>query len=192
MGDPTVETLFESGIEALYSPLHQSATKEAIQAASARRTSTVSDMRTYLQRIGLPLTAFGRKKLVHITGTKGKGSTACLVEGILRNAYGLRTGLFTSPHLVDIRERIRINGRPVSKQVFGEVYWKLRRRLEDSAAATDTEKGAELPILPGYFRMLALMVSFWTRSLLLCFTLQSRLLTHGIGILHLCTLRSLH
>jgi folylpolyglutamate synthase len=47
--------------------------------------------------------------VIHVTGTKGKGSTCAFVESILRSA-GYRTGLFTSPHLWDVRERIRIDG----------------------------------------------------------------------------------
>jgi folylpolyglutamate synthase len=46
---------------------------------------------------------------IHVAGTKGKGSTCAMVESILRSC-GYRTGLFTSPHLMDVRERIRING----------------------------------------------------------------------------------
>jgi dihydrofolate synthase/folylpolyglutamate synthase len=51
-----------------------------------------------------------RFRSVHVAGTNGKGSVCALVERVLR-ATGVRTGLFTSPHLVDFRERIRINGR---------------------------------------------------------------------------------
>ena len=47
--------------------------------------------------------------VIHVTGTKGKGSTCAFVESVLR-AAGYRTGLFTSPHLWDVRERIRIDG----------------------------------------------------------------------------------
>ena len=51
---------------------------------------------------------------VHITGSKGKGSTAACTEAILR-AHGLRTGLFTSPHLASYRERMQVDRRPISK-----------------------------------------------------------------------------
>ena len=149
---------FETAVAALYSPLHQSVTREAIQAAAQRRTRTIEDMRTFLQRIQMSDSWTNQRRLIHITGTKGKGSTACLCESILRRAYGQRTGLFTSPHLVDIRERIRINGMPVSKRVFGQVYWELRRRLE-AFSNNDDDDDSGLPLLPGYFRMLTLMVS---------------------------------
>ena len=51
-------------------------------------------------------------RAVHVAGTNGKGSTSHLIAAVLQ-ASGLRVGLFTSPHLVDLRERIRINGVPI-------------------------------------------------------------------------------
>ena len=53
--------------------------------------------------------------VIHVTGTNGKSSTARMIEGLLR-AAGLRTGLFTSPHLLDARERICFDGQPVSAE----------------------------------------------------------------------------
>lgn len=52
---------------------------------------------------------------VHIAGTNGKGSTSHMIAGALQQA-GYKTGLYTSPHLIDLRERVRINGLPVSEQ----------------------------------------------------------------------------
>ena len=144
---------FNDAMMALYSSIHQANTKEALDQSALRRTQTVQDMRTYMTR--LELTIDPTIHLIHITGTKGKGSTASFCESILRIAYQKRTGLFTSPHLVDIRERIRINGKPISESVFGEVYWEVRRRLE-----TNAKEDGDLPILPGYFRMLTLMALF--------------------------------
>ncbi|GAX25715.1 folylpolyglutamate synthase [Fistulifera solaris] len=154
------ETSFDSAVAALYSSEHQASTAEALALTAQRRTQTISDMRIYMQRVGLlqngKALLFQNKRLIHITGTKGKGSTACLCETIIRQAYGLRTGLFTSPHLVDIRERIRVNGQPVSTEVFGKAYWTLRQKLEAHAG---NEQDA-LPTLPGYFRMLTLMALY--------------------------------
>jgi dihydrofolate synthase/folylpolyglutamate synthase len=63
--------------------------------------------RALLAGLGHPESRFAA---VHVAGTNGKGSVCALVERVLR-AAGLRTGLYTSPHLVDFRERIRVNGR---------------------------------------------------------------------------------
>ncbi len=54
-------------------------------------------------------------KCIHVGGTNGKGSTASTIAAILQSA-GYKTGLYTSPHLVDFRERIRVDGEPVSKE----------------------------------------------------------------------------
>jgi dihydrofolate synthase/folylpolyglutamate synthase len=63
--------------------------------------------RALLDALGNPERKF---RSVHVAGTNGKGSVCAIVERVLREA-GYRTGLFTSPHLVDFRERIRVNGR---------------------------------------------------------------------------------
>jgi dihydrofolate synthase/folylpolyglutamate synthase len=62
--------------------------------------------------------------VIHITGTNGKTSTARMIESLLR-ARGLRTGLFTSPHLSSIRERIMVDGQPVSAEAFVAAYDEL-------------------------------------------------------------------
>ncbi len=64
-----------------------------------------------LERLGNPH-LMGRT--VHIAGTKGKGSTAAMIASVL-TASGYRTGLYTSPHLIDIRERIRVDGHLINK-----------------------------------------------------------------------------
>ncbi len=65
----------------------------------------------FLSRLDNPQEKF---RSVHIAGTNGKGSTAASIESILRRA-GYKTGIFTSPHLTDYRERIRVNGKQISK-----------------------------------------------------------------------------
>lgn len=62
-----------------------------------------------------------RLKTVHVTGTNGKGSVCALFESAAR-AAGLKTGLFISPHLVDITERIQLGGRPISAGVFAALF----------------------------------------------------------------------
>ncbi len=75
-----------------------------------------------LQKLGRPHLGM---KYVHVAGTNGKGSTATMVASILK-AAGYRTGLYTSPHLMDFRERISINGRKISKKDVWRLFWKIQ------------------------------------------------------------------
>ena len=70
---------------------------------------------------------------VHVAGSKGKGSTAALIESICR-AAGLRTGLFTSPDLHGKVERIRIDGAPLSEVAFAELVERLRPVIDQELA----------------------------------------------------------
>src|SRR5450755_732060 len=78
-----------------------------------------------LERIAVLLAALGDPqqalRIVHVAGTNGKGSTCAMLESGLR-AAGYRTGLFTSPHLVEPTERIRIAGQEVSAGQFAAAF----------------------------------------------------------------------
>lgn len=67
--------------------------------------------------------------VIHVTGTNGKTSTSRMAETLLR-ARGLRTGLFTSPHLITMRERICVDGEPVSAERFIELYTEIEPYLD--------------------------------------------------------------
>lgn len=69
-------------------------------------------------------------KSIHIAGTNGKGSTSHMLAAILQEA-GYKTGLYTSPHLVDFRERIRIDGLPVSKEWVVDFVSKYKDAIEE-------------------------------------------------------------
>lgn len=84
-------------------------------------------MRAFLDLMGSP--DVGRMA-VHIAGSKGKGSTAAMVASILR-ASGMRVGLYTSPHLHTFRERIRIDGRPISEEQFTGCVEALKPAVEE-------------------------------------------------------------
>ena len=71
-------------------------------------------MRRIAQRLGDPEKSL---RFIHIAGTNGKGSTAAFCESCLR-ASGFRVGLYTSPHLVSVRERFQIDRRPISEETF--------------------------------------------------------------------------
>lgn len=68
-------------------------------------------------------------KAIHVAGSKGKGSVCAFTEKILRDK-GISTGMFTSPHLVHPRERIRINGKPVNEEIFANHVLQLNSKLQ--------------------------------------------------------------
>ncbi|KAL1218574.1 Folylpolyglutamate synthase [Cardamine amara subsp. amara] len=92
--------------------------------------------------------AVSQMKIIHVAGTKGKGSTCTFTESILR-CYGLRTGLFTSPHLFDVRERFRLNGIEISQEKFVDYFWCCFHKLKEKTSN-------EIP-MPTYFCFLALL-----------------------------------
>jgi dihydrofolate synthase / folylpolyglutamate synthase len=69
-------------------------------------------------------------RVIHVAGTNGKGSVCAMIDSILR-AQGYRTGLFTSPHLVTFRERIRVNGEMVSEEAVGSGLTAIRDLVTD-------------------------------------------------------------
>ena len=74
-------------------------------------------MRNLLRRMDNPQEEF---KCVHVAGTKGKGSTCAMIASMLR-ACGYRVGLYTSPHLIDVRERIQVNGEMIPHADFARI-----------------------------------------------------------------------
>lgn len=115
---------------------------------SAQRKFDLAHMRVLAEAMGNP---HRRLASVLIAGTNGKGSTAATLASIVQ-AAGYRTGLYTSPHLLRINERIQINGEPISDVEFAEMYDRV-----ESAALSLVAKG-ELPWHPSFFEMLTAMM----------------------------------
>ncbi|HZL35823.1 MAG TPA: folylpolyglutamate synthase/dihydrofolate synthase family protein [Tepidisphaeraceae bacterium] len=98
-------------------------------------------MRSLLKKLGNPHQQF---KSVHVAGTKGKGSTCAMIASML-GAAGFKVGIYTSPHLVDIRERIVVNGHMISQTDFA----RLVREIEPIVA--------RIKPTPTYFDVLTAM-----------------------------------
>ncbi|MEU4556376.1 bifunctional folylpolyglutamate synthase/dihydrofolate synthase [Micromonospora violae] len=86
-----------------------------------------------LDLLGSPQRAY---PAIHLTGTNGKTSTARMIDSLLR-AFGLHTGRYTSPHLETVRERISLDGEPVSEERFAAVYQEIKPLAELVDARSD-------------------------------------------------------
>jgi dihydrofolate synthase/folylpolyglutamate synthase len=71
-----------------------------------------------------------KTKFLHVAGTNGKGSVCAMLDSVLRRA-GFRTGLYTSPHLVDFRERIRVDGKMIPAEAVASGLSRLREAVRD-------------------------------------------------------------
>jgi dihydrofolate synthase/folylpolyglutamate synthase len=91
-------------------------------------------------------------RIIHVTGTNGKTSTSRMIERLLRE-HSLRTGRFTSPHLIKLNERIALDGEPVSDEVLVEIWNDIEPILKLVDAELDAE--GELPLT--YFESLTLL-----------------------------------
>ena len=109
-----------------------------------RRKFRLEEMRALVKALGHPERRF---RSVLIAGTNGKGSTAATLAAILASA-GYRVGLYTSPHLERVNERIRIDGVPIGDENFARLYF----RVDDCASRLVAEGG--LSAHPSYFEML--------------------------------------
>ncbi|XP_023527435.1 folylpolyglutamate synthase isoform X1 [Cucurbita pepo subsp. pepo] len=136
---------YESALEALSSLITQKS--RGTMAPVIRSKTKLERMRKYVEILDL-VECVKKLKIIHVAGTKGKGSTCTFSEAILREC-GLRTGLFTSPHLIDVRERFRINGLDISEDKFLHYFWACWRQLTESV----TE---HLP-MPALFQFLTLL-----------------------------------
>jgi dihydrofolate synthase/folylpolyglutamate synthase len=94
-----------------------------------RMVFEIERIRQLLDVLGSPQRSYPS---IHLTGTNGKTSTARMIDGLLR-AHGLHTGRYTSPHLETVRERISLDGEPVSEERFVDVY----REVEPVAQLVD-------------------------------------------------------
>ena len=104
---------------------------------------SLENIKKFLTRMGQP---DRQMKIVHIAGTNGKGSVSAYLAGLLQ-CSGLKVGLFTSPHLVDVRERFQVNGKIISKEMFTEAVRHIQGMIE-----TAKEEGEEYTLC--YFDMM--------------------------------------
>jgi len=113
-------------------------------AGQPRRKFSLDEIRILLGALGDPHRRF---PAVLIAGTNGKGSTASTLASILM-ASGIRTGLYTSPHLERVNERICVDGREIGDQAFAALYFRVEE------AAQQLVHAGRLPQFPSFFEIL--------------------------------------
>ncbi len=105
-------------------------------------------------KLGLTSSIINKLNIIHLTGTKGKGSTCAFVESILKKS-GYKTGLFSSPHLIEVRERIKLNGKPLSYEKFVKYFDHCYSILVDG-----WNKDSDKYEKPSYFQFLTCMTFY--------------------------------
>ncbi|EMD40678.1 hypothetical protein CERSUDRAFT_80327 [Gelatoporia subvermispora B] len=146
---------YQEAVACLNSLQSNAATLEAVRASGGRLSEfAIPEMVEYLGRIGYSTSDLNKLNVLHVTGTKGKGSTCAFTDSILRHAMPQwKIGLYTSPHLVAVRERIRINGKPISEEDFARFFFDVWDRLEQNQQRAISETSVK----PAYFRMVTLV-----------------------------------
>ncbi|KAJ7276543.1 FolC bifunctional protein [Mycena haematopus] len=145
---------YRDAVDSLNSLQSNAAVLEQVRASGGRSSAfAIPEMIEYLNIISYKPADLNALNVIHITGTKGKGSTSAFTESILRATRpDWTTGLYTSPHLIAVRERIRINGRPLSEEDFTKFFFEVWDRITENKSRVETT-----PDKPGYFRFMTLV-----------------------------------
>ncbi|GAA6006148.1 hypothetical protein JCM11491_002049 [Sporobolomyces phaffii] len=148
----TSSRTYSAAIDALNSLQSNAAVIDAIRkSGTTNGEAQMVEGVEYLKRIGYTPSDLNRLNVLHITGTKGKGSTSAFTSSLLTTlSPNAKVGLYSSPHMVAVRERIRINGRPIEEDLFAKYFWEVWDRLEAHPEASPRQK-------PAYFRYLTIM-----------------------------------
>ncbi|RAK99394.1 folylpolyglutamate synthase [Aspergillus ibericus CBS 121593] len=125
---------------------------------TVRGVPSLNGMKEWLQMLGHTESDLNNLNIIHVAGTKGKGSTCAFARSLLRS-HGLRTGfpgrvgLYTSPDLQCIRERIQIDDRPITEEIFARYFFEVWDRI----ITQNPSNGKEGARLPRYLQLLAIL-----------------------------------
>lgn len=151
---------YQDAVTALNSLQSNYANIMAVRESGDRKNQmNIWEMQEWSRRIGYKTCDFNKLNVIHITGTKGKGSTAAFTSTILGKYRDRvpRVGLYTSPHLRSVRERIRINNDPISEDKFTKYFFEVWDKLEETSSPLDRFPHMTPGSKPGYFKYLTLL-----------------------------------
>lgn len=142
---------YKSSITHLNSLQSNAATIKALRQSGTMNKDAIGEMRTWIKKAGVEQSDIDDLQIIHVAGTKGKGSTSAMVASILskyRLAYGKtpKIGLYTSPHLKSVRERIQIDGTPIPEEEWVEYFYDVWNALD--------KHGLDKPV---YFRFITIL-----------------------------------
>ncbi|GAB7361651.1 hypothetical protein MBLNU230_g1702t1 [Neophaeotheca triangularis] len=125
-----------------------------------RGSPSIVGMVDWLHMLGYTTKDINALNVIHVAGTKGKGSTCAFTESFLRahgarTGYPRKTGLYTSPHLLVPEERIRIDGRPLDRDLIAKYFFEMYEALPQLKAEYDPTKGV-IDRGPRYLQLWAL------------------------------------
>nr|XP_036587675.1 folylpolyglutamate synthase [Colletotrichum truncatum]KAF6798617.1 folylpolyglutamate synthase [Colletotrichum truncatum] len=159
----TAGRTYNDAVDALNTLQTPFAVIEARRKAGVRPDeASVKEMKAYLARIGYTTSDLDGLNVIHVAGTKGKGSTCAFTDSILARHRALsarrvpqKVGLLISPHLIAVRERIRINGTPISEDLFARYFFEVWDRLGESTAQEDAVALGTRPIYSRYLTLVS-------------------------------------
>lgn len=100
------------------------------------KKNSIETTKAFYEYLGKP---GGASKIVHVAGTNGKGSVCAFLQSICMQ-MNVKVGMFTSPHLCDIRERVRIGGEWIEKELFLDAFLRLAEKLQHFCAENEEQK----------------------------------------------------
>ncbi|GFS37716.1 folylpolyglutamate synthase, mitochondrial [Trichonephila inaurata madagascariensis] len=170
-----VNSVYEEAVYALNGLQSNSVVlQKAREERSAKAYKNLVDTERHLKTLGVKLEDLDALNIIHVAGTKGKGSTCAFSESILRK-HGYKTGFYSSPHLISANERIRINGKPISKDAFAKYFWEVYRPVQLSLKDGES--------MPPYFLFLTVMAFY----VFVKEQVEAAVLEVGVGGLWDCT-----
>ncbi|KFY87077.1 hypothetical protein V498_07298 [Pseudogymnoascus sp. VKM F-4517 (FW-2822)] len=139
--------------------------------SSNANSLAIPEMLDWLRRLRYTPESFNGLRVIHVAGTKGKGSVCSMLDSMLKqylltqNESGVaegreplgRVGVFTSPHLITPRERIRLDGLPISKELFTQRFFEIWDKYTAVALENDHPNPDGAESKPGYFRFLTIL-----------------------------------
>ena len=115
---------------------YEAAVSYCLEIPRFTKKNSMESTKAFYEYLGKP---GSRSKIVHVAGTNGKGSVCAFLQSICMQ-INKKVGMFTSPHLCDIRERVRIDGEYVEKEAFYKAFEQLAAKLQDFCREKDVQK----------------------------------------------------